>query len=145
MFARKLVAAAVVAVSLLTGARAQAEEERDASFYTKAFEKLAMDNAQTGAADTTHVATIDIEGVRVLIGQGQAYVAADKLDAAAPVLERAQVISRYAGVKVERAAAEQRAQQAASDAVAAEKAAADMKAQADQMEAKMKDLESRGL
>ncbi len=86
MYARKLVlAATVLALGVLTGARAQADEERDASFYTSAFEKLATSNAETETADTTHTAATDIERVRTLIGQGQAYVAADKLDEAAPV------------------------------------------------------------
>jgi hypothetical protein len=146
MYARNLVlAAAVLALGVLTGARAQADEERDVSFYTSAFEKLATSNAETETADTTHTAATDIERVRTLIGQGQAYVAADKLDEAAPILERAQVIARYARVKVERVAAETRAQAATNDAMAAEKAANDVKSQADQMETRAKDLESKGL
>ena len=146
MNARKLVlAATVMALGLMTGARAHASEERDAAFYTSAFEKLGTMNAETETADTAHAAATDIERVRTLMGQGQAYVAADKLDQAAPVLERAQVIARYARVKVERVAAEARASAATNDAMAAENAANDVKSQADQMESKAKDLESKGL
>lgn len=145
MFPRKLfLAAAIVAAGLMTGARAHAED-RDAAFYTSAFEKLGTNLAETQSADSTNVAATDVERIRTLIGQGQAFVAADKLDEAAPVLERAQVIARYARAKVERVAAEARATEATNNAAAAEKAAADVKAQADAMEAKAKDLEARGL
>lgn len=144
MYARKLVlAASTLAMSLLIGARAHADD-RDAAFYTSAFEKLGTSLAQTQTADSTSIAATDVERVRTLIGQGQAFVANDKLDEAAPILERAQVIARYARTKVERVGAEARAAEAAAIAQAADKAAADVKAQADAMSAKAKELEARG-
>jgi hypothetical protein len=144
MLTRKLaIAATILAVSALSGL-AHADE-RDAAFYTSAFEKLGTSLAETQTADTTNVAATDVERVRTLMGQGQAFVANDKLEEAAPLLERAQVISRYARAKVERVAAEARAAEANNGATAAEKAAADVKAQADAMQAKYKDLEARGL
>lgn len=144
MFVRKLVlTATVLAVGILTGARAQADD-RDAAYYTSAFEKLGTSLAETQTADTTNVAATDVERVRTLVGQGQAFVANDKLDEVAPILERAQVVARFARTKVERVGAEARAADATAAAVAAEKAAAEVKAQADAMTAKAKELEARG-
>lgn len=143
MMSRKVaLAATVLAVGLFTSA-ARADD-RDAAFYTSAFEKLGTNLAETQTADKTSVAATDIERVRTLIGQGQAFVASDKLEEAGPVLERAQVIARFARSKVERVGAEARAADAAAKATAAEKAAADVTAQAEAMQAKYKDLEARG-
>lgn len=145
MLSRKLaVAAAIFAVSAVS-ALAHAGDDRDAAFYTSAFEKLGTSLAETQTADTTSVAATDVERVRTLIGQGQAFVASEKLEEAGAVLQRAQIIARYARAKVERVAAEARAAEATAGATTAEKAAADVKAQADAMQAKVKDLEAKGL
>ena len=142
-FRKLAVAAAIFAVSTVS-AFAHADDERDAAYYTSAFEKLGTSLAETQTADTTNVAATDVERVRTLVGQGQAYVASEKLEEAAQILQRAQVIARFARAKVERVGAEARAAEATAGATAAEKAAADVKAQADAMQAKVKDLEARG-
>ncbi len=144
MLSRKLaVTAAFFAVSAVS-AFAHADDERDAAFYTSAFEKLGTSLAETQTADTTNVAATDVERVRTLVGQGQAFVASEKLEEAAQILQRAQVLARFARAKVERVGAEARAADATASAATAEKAVAEVKAQADAMQTKAKDLEARG-
>jgi hypothetical protein len=122
-----------------------ADDEKDAAYYNTAFGKVNSSLSETEGADTGRVASPEIANVRTLVGQGQAYVASDKLEEAAAILERAQVSARFARMKVERVGAEARAAEAQQRATDAVKAAADAKVAAETMQAKAKDLESKGL
>lgn len=134
-----------IAGALLISSAAMAGDDKDAAYYNAAFGKVNAGLAETEGADTGRVASAEVANVRTLVGQGQAYVASDKLDEAAAVLERAQVNARYARMKVERVGAESRASEAQQRATAAIKAAADAKVAAETMQAKAKELESKGL
>ncbi|MBC7792080.1 MAG: hypothetical protein H7Z43_00100 [Clostridia bacterium] len=136
--------ALTVSVLALT-TTAFADDDKNAAFYNAALGKVNSSLSETEGADQGRVASAEIANVRTLVGQGQAYVASDKLDEAAGILERAQVSARYARMKVERVGAESRATEAQTQATAALKAAADSKVAAETMQAKAKDLESRGL
>jgi hypothetical protein len=140
MLLRNLAVAGVMMLSAVAFAG-----DKDAAHYNAEFGKVNSGLAETETADTGRVAAAEIANVRTLVGQGQAYVASDKLDEAASVLERAQVSARYARMKVERVGAEARATEAATRATAAVKAAADAKVAAETMQARAKDLESKGL
>lgn len=145
MSSHSILKVGIFAGVLMLGAAAMAGSDKDAAYYNAAFGKVNSSLAETEGADTGRVASAEVANVRTLVGQGQAYVASDKLDEAAAVLERAQVTSRYARMKVERIGAESRASEAQSNATAAVKAAADSKAALEVMQAKAKDLESKGL
>ena len=122
-----------------------AGDDKNAAYYNAALGKVNSSLSETEGADQGRVASAEIANVRTLVGQGQAYVASDKLDEAAGILERAQVSARYARAKVERVGAEARATEAQTQATAALKAAADAKVAAETMQARARDLESKGL
>jgi hypothetical protein len=144
MFKRTFHYGCVVLASALLAATASAGD-RDATYYTNAFQQLGTSIAEIQTIDTTSAAATDLELVRTLRGQGQAFVASDKLDEAAPILERTSVVTRYARAKVERVGAEAHATAAVAAALAAEKDSAAVKAQAEAQQQRARELEARGL
>ena len=96
-------------------------------------------------ADTTGTMAKEIEMIRTLVSQGQAFVAADKLDDIDPLLERAGAFELYIRAVLNRMEATAAAEAAEAQAVEAEKLAQESKAQADATEARFNELEAAGL
>jgi hypothetical protein len=108
-----------------------------------------MDGDDRGAAEVIageHGDQVkEIETLRTLITQAQAFMASEKLEEIQPIEERAVVLARYAAAKVKRAEAEQRATEAEAEAQAAKIAAEKAKAEADALAARYAALEKQGL
>src|SRR4051812_436613 len=109
MTTRFLALGSALTISVLAlASTALADDDKNAAYYNAALGKVNSSLSETEGADQGRVASAEIANVRTLVGQGQAYVASDKLEEAAGILERAQVSARYARMKVERVGAEAR-------------------------------------
>ena len=120
--------------------------ERNAGEYQKLFEQWGASIAEMQKKTQASTAALaEIETLRTLIGQAQAFVASDKLEEIQPIEERAVVLIRLAQVKVKRAEAEQRAMDAEAEAKAMQEEADRAKAEADALAARYAALEKQGL
>ncbi|MBN2497826.1 MAG: hypothetical protein JXR96_24740 [Deltaproteobacteria bacterium] len=121
------------------------EQERDAKYYQQRFDHYSKVIATLKEDDAAEVASQEIELIRTWIGQAQAFLASEKLDAIEPLIKRMDAQAEYIRAKIERSAAEAAAQEAEDIAAAAEKKAAGAKVAAETAEKKMKAFEAEGL
>lgn len=136
----------VLFTSLLGAAALAADkEERDEQFYQKSFETLATKIAGLEKADKDKVAAKEIETIRTLVGQGQAFLANEKLKKIDPLLDRAEALVPLAKARQRRVDLDRQAEQAESEAIESETRAGEAKAAADETEQRYNDLESKGL
>lgn len=121
------------------------EVERDEAFYQKSFEQLAATVVDLEKRDDDKVSAKDIETIRTLIGQGQAFLANEKLEKIDPLLERAEALVPLARARQSRVELERKADQAEREAVDAEGRANESKEKADATEQRYNELEEKGL
>ena len=135
----------VVALLAMAAAAGAWAAEKDAAYYQKQFERWSAVIADLKGADMTGVAGQDIEVIRTWIGQAQAFLASDKLSDIEPLLLRIEAQVEYVRTRIDRAAADAAAKLAEEAAATAEKGAQEATAAAEAAEAKVKELESKGL
>lgn len=133
---------AMAAANLAAGER---EVERDEAFYQKTFEQLAASVVDLEKRDVDKVSAEEIETIRTLIGQGQAFLANEKLKKIEPLLERAEALVPLARARQSRVELERKADQAEREAVEAEGRANESKEKADATEQRYNELEEKGL
>lgn len=119
--------------------------DKGTKYYQDKFVTFSQLIAQLKTADTKGEVTSDIEVIRTFIGNGQALLAADKLDAIEPVIERIVAQAGYVQARLDRLKADRAALAAEKQAKEAEAAAAEAKRFADEAEQKNKQLEDQGL
>jgi hypothetical protein len=136
---------AVLAIACLASSLALAGKSKSASDYQKDFETWTKRLVELQKADVKGVAAQEIEMIRTLITQSQAFVASDKLEQIEPLMRRAQLTADLVEARLKRVAAEDVAAKAEQAAVSAEKAADEAQAGADAAEKRKTDLESQGL
>jgi hypothetical protein len=95
--------------------------------------------------DDDKVSAKEIETIRTLIGQGQAFLANEKLEKIDPLLERAEALVPLARARQSRVELERKADQAEREAVDAEGRANESKEKADATEQRYNELEEKGL
>src|SRR5262245_2310281 len=98
MFTFVFVAAGLAALPAYSGK----DEKHDAAFYQKKFEDWARDISQMQKSDATGAAATDLEMMRTLIGQAQAFVAADKLESVDPLLVRIEMTGHLVMARLDR-------------------------------------------
>jgi hypothetical protein len=120
-------------------------EDKNAKYYQKQFEQWSKAIADLKQGDPSGVTAQEIEVIRTLISQAQAFLASDKLDAIEPLLRRIEAQAEFVRAKLDRTQADDTARIAEEAAAAAEKQAQEATAAADAAEAKVKSLEAQGL
>lgn len=136
--------ACVVLACLAVGMFVQADD-KDAKYYQKQFTLWSKVIADLKEADVTEACGQDIEVIRTWISQAQAFLASDKLEEIDPLLRKIKVQADYIRAKVNRLAAEDAASEAEELAKTAEAEAQKVSEAASAADAKMKDLEAKGL
>ena len=143
-------AALMVAAVALTGSSVGAQDEvaeipHDEAYFQKHFARLSTMAAELTAADTVRIATKEIQTISTLIGQGQAFLANERLDKIDFLIDRADALVSLIRVKFRRHNLDVQAGQAETEAEAEEKVAAAAKAAADTVEARYNELDKEGL
>jgi pantothenate kinase-related protein Tda10 len=135
--------AAALAIAL-SASIARAEKKSSAD-YQKLFEAWSVSIAEIQKTDTRGSVVREIETLRTLVNQAQAFQANDKLDEIEPIEERVDVMIRFTKVKVQRVEAERRAAEAENAAREATGEAERAQADADATVARFTALEKQGL
>ncbi|MFC1609493.1 hypothetical protein ACFL6C_00915 [Myxococcota bacterium] len=138
------IVAAFATLMVLTASSAGAEE-RDKSFYQKELESWSSVVVELQQLDATKESSQEIERIRNLVSQGQAFLAAEKLEEIDPVLERSAALAALARARSERIAIEAKANEieAVAQQIEAEAQAARVAAAA--AEKRYEELEAKGL
>ncbi len=142
---RSVLVGGAMFASLLCFAAFSRAKDKTAADYQKEFEGWTKRLVALEKADTTGASKQDIEMIRTLVGQGQAFVASDKLDAVEPLMARADALGgliEARSARIEQEAKTKKAEALASDA---EAKAAEAKAKADAAEKRRQELEAMGL
>ena len=134
------------ALAMVVGlASARAEEERDKSYFQREIESWSSVIAELQEVDTTKASSQEVERIRNLIGQAQAFLAAEKLEEISPLLERGASLAALVRARSERIAVEQQAAAAEAAAETAEAAASEARQAAQAAQTKYDELEAKGL
>lgn len=133
-------AALLAVVGLALGG--QARSNRD---YAKQFDHWSRIIADLKSADVSEGAAQDIELIRTWIGQAQAFLASEKFEQIDRLLRRIEAQAAYCRAKINRLAAEDAAEEAETLARNAEQQAESARQAADAAEARVKELEAKGL
>lgn len=131
--------------ALLITARSGLAKERSPDEYRALFQQWTSRLAQVQKADQSRSALSELEQIRTLIGQAQAFLANDKLDEIEPIAEHAEVLLGFAANKVERVNSAAAADAAEAKAKALETKAISLRAEADAAQKRYDELESQGL
>ncbi len=141
----KHVCAVAVASVLLLGLTTAQAADKEPAAYQKDFEGWSSTVAQLQKADTGGVTGTEIEMIRTLVSQGQAFLAGDKLDAIDPLLMRAEAIAWFVRSKHRRLKLEAQANAMEAQAAKTQGEAVAIKTAADTVEARFEKLEAQGL
>ena len=141
----RLIALGIALIAALVVIGPAGAEQQDESSYQKAFETWNQDLAALEGEDSLGSAKQTIASIRTLVGQGQAYLASEKLDAIEPLLERARALSALAGFQIERAKGEAEAAEAEATAEKAEQEAKAATDATDAVQKRYDELEKQGL
>ncbi|MEZ4270439.1 MAG: hypothetical protein R3C68_03055 [Myxococcota bacterium] len=136
---------ALASIISIVGAGSAFAKSGDAQRYQKSFEALSSTVVELDSGDADRTSAKEIEMIRTLIGQGQAFLASEKYNKIAPLLERADAIAMFVRAKQKRMAVESQAAQAETEANEADKKAEHAKASADAVENRYNELEAKGL
>ncbi len=137
----KLAVASAAALALVVAATL-AKEGVD---FRKKLDGFSQAIADLNEADVTAVASRDIELIRSWINQAQAFLASDKAEEVNRLLQRIEAQAEYVKARIDRAAAEDAADEAQAAAESAEEQAGRARQAADAAEARQKELEGLGL
>jgi hypothetical protein len=140
----KLLGAAVMLVAALSAVPAMAGD-KNAMYYQGKFEAFSQLIADLKTADAAAEVAGDIEVIRTFIGQGQALLAAEKIEAIDPVLERIVAQASFVRARLDRLSADRAAAAAEKQASEAEAKATEAKRLAEEAAQKNKQLEEQGL
>jgi hypothetical protein len=125
--------------------QATSAKDKDAKFYENAFMHWSKVIVDLKEADTSNEAAKDIEVIRTWIGQGQAFLASDKIEEIEPIIKKIGAQAEYVRSKINRLSAEAAAEEAEDLAKLAEQKAQHSKEATEAAIAKMKELEAQGL
>ncbi len=137
----------VLAITIFVGSPAVAEGEvpHDEAYFQKHFARLSTAAADLTAADTVRIATKQIQTISTLVGQGQAFLANERLDKIDFLINRGDALVSLVRVKFRRHNLDVQAGKAESEALAAEEIARKATAAADEVEARFNELEQGGM
>lgn len=142
---RKFLGIALAGCGLLgAGSLAQAEE-RTAAHYQQVLEQWSGTVAELSSMDTSRAATQEVERIRSLLSQGQAFLASEKTEQIDPILERVEAISVHTRARLTRLDLEAKAAEADALAKTAEASARESTDAANAMNARFDELEAKGL
>ena len=141
-FVTHIVLTLFMALVLTSSADAQ---DKDAASYQKAIEQWGAQLAELSKLDAAGGASEKIEAIRSLLGQGQAYLATEKLEQVDGLLQRADALALFVRAHTARVAKEKVAEDAQKQAAAAEQAAQEAKARLEATVARRDELEAQGL
>ncbi len=141
---RNMLFCAALAVGTYAPGPATAEEQ-SVEEYQRRFQEWSNTVVELKKQDHHEVVQKETEALRTLIGQGQAFVASERLDQIPPIQEQVQVMTKLAKTRIKRAKLEAEAAQAEESAESAKTSAQTAKAEADAVEARYRELEAMGL
>jgi len=136
--------ACVLLACLAFGICVQADD-RDAKYYQKQFTLWSKVIADLKEADVTEACGQDIEVIRTWISQAQAFLASERLEEIDPLLSKIKAQADFVRAKVNRLAAEDAASEAEELAKTAEGEAQQVSDAAQAADARIKELEAKGL
>jgi hypothetical protein len=143
----KLQSAVVVwaAASVILCASSAGAADRGRNQYQKELESWSAVIVELQQADKTGQSSQEIERIRNLVSQAQAFLAAEKLKEIDPALERSAALAALVRARSDRIVAEEEADKVEVAAQRAEKEAREARAAADAAQQKYDELEAKGL